>query len=105
MKSKIYDWLYHLALNNNLTEKESKAFAQNYIDDKIGLNMIKKQYINKKLKKNFENICVKSFKLQKNVKFKKDTKLKNYKSSYCCENIYNGNKKYCDLCNRLLKFR
>ena len=55
MKLKIYDWLYHLALNNNLTEKESKAFAQNYIDDKIGLNMIKKQYINKKLKKNFEN--------------------------------------------------
>ena len=67
MKFKIYDWLYHLALNNNLTEKESKAFAQNYIDDKIGLNMIKKQYINKELKKNFENICIKSFKLQKKL--------------------------------------
>ena len=104
MKSKIYDWLYNLALNNDLTEKKAKAFAQNYIDDKIGLNMIKKQYINKELKKKFENICVKSFKLQKNVNFTKDTKLKNYKSSYCCENIYNGNKIYCDLCNRLLKF-
>ena len=104
MKSKIYDWLYTLGINNDLTERESKAFARNYIDDKVGLNMIKKQYINKELRKKFENICVKSFKLQKSVTFTKDSKLKNYKSSYCCENVYNGNKKKCDLCNRLLKF-
>ena len=51
MKSKIYDWLYTLGINNDLTERESKAFARNYIDDKVGLNMIKKQYINKNLKK------------------------------------------------------
>ena len=103
-KTIIYEWLFKLALNNNLTDKEAKGFAQNYIDDKIGLNMIKKQYIDKNLKKNFENICIKSFKLQKKIKYKKDLKFKNYKNKYCCKNIYHGNKKYCDLCNRLLKF-
>ena len=104
MKKKIYEWLYKLSLNNGLNEKESISFAQNYVDDKIALNMIKKQYINIKLKNNFENICIKSFNLQKKIKFKEDRKLINFKSTYCCKNIYNGNKKRCDLCNQLLKF-
>ena len=103
MKKKIYIWLYKLALNNKLKKNQAKSFAKNYIDDIFIFNIIKKQYIDKNLKKNFENICTKSFKLQNNLKITKDIKLKNYKSTYCCKNIYNGNKKKCDICNRLLK--
>ena len=28
----------------------------------------------------------------------------NYKSTFCCETIYHGNKKKCDHCNQNLKF-
>ena len=104
MKNKIYNWLFNLSSNNGFDKIQSIAFAQNYVDDKIALNMIKEQYINVELKEKFENMCIKSFKLQKKLIFEKDDKLINFKSTYCCENIYNGNKKKCDLCNHSLKY-
>ena len=81
---------YILALNNIYTET-IRQDAVNTTAAAIDTETIRQ---------NFENTTAVPLNY-KNVKF--DTKLKTYKSS-SCENSSNGNKKYCDLCNRLLKF-
>ena len=104
-KQVIYEWLYHLTFHHNGgNQKQSIAFAKNYIDDKIALDYVKTQYKNLNLKHIFEQDVINSIKKQNSVKFTKDKKITNYKSTFCCETIYHGNKKKCDHCNQNLKF-
>tara|TARA_B100001121_G_C18673985_1_gene615335 strand:+ start:1194 stop:1514 length:321 start_codon:yes stop_codon:yes gene_type:complete len=104
-KQVIYEWLYHLTFHHNGgNQKQSIAFAKNYIDDKIALDYVKTQYKNLNLKHIFEQDIINSIKKQNSIKFTKDKKMTNYKSTFCCETIYHGNKKKCDHCNQNLKF-
>ena len=103
-KQVIYEWLYHLTFHHNGgNQKQSIAFAKNYIDDKIALDYVKTQYKNLNLKHIFEQDIINSIKKQNSIKFTKDKKMTNYKSTFCCETIYHGNKKKCDHCNQNLK--
>ena len=104
-KQVIYDWLYHLVFHHNGgNQTKSIAFAKNYIDDKIALDYVKTQYKNLNLKHIFEQDVINSIKKQNSIEFTKDKKITNYKSTFCCETIYHGNKKKCDHCNQNLKF-
>ena len=104
-KQVIYEWLYHLTFHyNGGNQKQSIAFAKNYIDDKIALDYVKTQYKNLNLKHIFEQDVINSIKKQNSIEFVKDKKMRNYKSTFCCKTIYNGNKKICDYCNQNLKF-
>ena len=104
-KQVIYEWLYYLTFHHNGgNQKQSIAFAKNYIDDKIALDYVKTQYKNLNLKHIFEQDIINSIKKQNSIKFTKDKKMTNYKSTFCCETIYHGNKKKCDHCNQNLKF-
>lgn len=105
MKKKIEEWLLNFYMvNNNYNKKGGVSFVKNYLDDKIAYNYIKKIYKNNILKKEFEENSIKSFNLQNNIKKENDKKINNNKSTYCCKNIYRGNKKKCDICNNNLKF-
>ena len=98
MKKKIEEWLFNFYMaNNNYNKKGSLSFVKNYLDDKIAYNYIKKIYKNNILKKEFEENSIKSFNLQNNIKKENDKKINNNKSTYCCKNIYHGNKKKCDI--------
>lgn len=104
-KTIIYEWLYNLTFHHNGgNQKQSVAFAKNYIDDKIALDYVKIQYNNLKSKHIFEKKLIQSIKKQNSVESIQDTKMTNYKSTFCCETIYNGNKKKCDHCKQNLKF-
>ena len=104
-KTIIYEWLYNLTFHHNGgNQKQSIAFAKNYIDDKIALDYVKTQYNNLNLKHIFEQDVIKSIQAQNDIKITKDKKMTNYKSTFCCETIYNGNKKKCDHCKQNLKF-
>ena len=105
MKKKIEEWLFNFyIINNNYNKKEGLSFVKNYLDDKIAYNYIKIIYKNNILKKEFEENSKKSFNLQNNIKKENDNKINSNKSTYCCKNIYHGNKKKCDICNNNLKF-
>ena len=52
----------------------------------------------------FEKNTIESLKLQASIKYDCDNPFKNFKSTYCCNNFYNGNKKKCDICKLDLKF-
>ena len=52
----------------------------------------------------FETTTINSLKLQASIKYNYDNPFKNFKSTYCCNNFYNGNKKKCDICKCDLKF-
>ena len=104
-KTIIYEWLYNLTFHHNGgNQKQSIAFAKNYIDDKIALDYVKTQYNNLNLKHIFEQDVIKSIQAQNDIKITKNKKMTNYKSTFCCETIYNGNKKKCDHCKQNLKF-
>ena len=104
-KQIIYDWLYYLVFHHNGgNQKQSIAFAKNYIDDKIALDYVKTQYKNLNLKHIFEQDIINSIKKQNVIKFTEDKKMRNYKNTFCCQTIYHGNKKKCDHCNQNLKF-
>ena len=104
-KQIIYDWLYYLVFHHNGgNQKQSIAFAKNYIDDKIALDYVKTQYNNLNLKHIFEQDVIKSIKKQNSIEFTEDKKMRNYKNTFCCQTIYHGNKKKCDHCNQNLKF-
>ena len=104
-KTIIYEWLYNLTFHHNGgNQKQSIAFAKNYIDDKIALDYVKTQYNNLNLKHIFEQDVIKSIQAQNAIKIVRDKKMTNYKSTFCCETIYNGNKKKCDHCKQNLKF-
>tara|TARA_B100002019_G_C20758933_1_gene352051 strand:- start:70 stop:390 length:321 start_codon:yes stop_codon:yes gene_type:complete len=104
-KQIIYDWLYHLVFHHNGgNQKQSIAFAKNYIDDKIALDYVKTQYKNLNLKYIFEQDIINSIKKQNSIEFTEDKKMRNYKNTFCCQTIYHGNKKKCDHCNQNLKF-
>jgi len=104
-KSIIYEWLYNLTFHHNGgNQKQSVAFAKNYIDNKIALDYVKTQYNNLNLKHIFEQDVIKSIQAQNAIKITRDKKMTNYKSTFCCETIYNGNKKKCDHCKQNLKF-
>ena len=104
-KQIIYEWLYHLTFHHNGgNQKQSIAFAKNYIDDKIALDYVKTQYKNLNLKHIFEQDIINSIKKQNSIKFTEDKKMRNYKNTFCCQTIYHGNKKKCDHCNQNLKF-
>lgn len=104
-KQVIYDWLYHIVFHHNGGNKQkSIAFAKNYVDDKIAFDYVKTQYKNLNLKHIFEQDVIKSIKKQNTIEFTQDSKMKNYKSTFCCETTYHGNKKICDHCRQNLKF-
>jgi len=104
-KQVIYDWLYHLVYHHNGGNKmQSNAFARNYVDDKIGFKYVKTQYNNLNLKHIFEQDVISSIKKQNAVTSIMDKKMTNYKSTFCCETVYNGNKKLCDHCRQNLKY-
>lgn len=104
IKNEVYTWLYNIVYKKRLNKKEAIAFARNYTEDKTALKDIKRRFKNHILKKQFENTVLDSLQLQQSVKFEKDNIFKNFKSTYCCNNFYNGNKKKCDICNNDLKF-
>lgn len=104
MKKLIFEWLFNLNYKYILNKRNAKMFAQNYLEDIEGYKYIKEIYKNTESKKKFENICIKSFKLQNNIKSTYEKKMKNYKNKYCCKNFYHGNKKYCDYCKQSLKY-
>ena len=104
-KTVIYEWLYHSVFHHNGgNQKRSIAFAKNYINDKIAFDYVKTQYKNLNLKHIFEKNLIQSIKKQNVVESIQDTKMNNYKSTFCCQNIYNGNTKKCDQCKQNLKF-
>ena len=104
-KTLIYEWLYHLVYHHNGgNQKQSVAFAKNYVDNVSAYNYVRSQYNNLKSKHIFEKNLIQSIKKQNVVESIQDTKMTNYKSTFCCETIYNGNKKKCDHCNQNLKF-
>ena len=104
-KQVIYEWLYHLTFHHNGgNQKQSIAFAKNYIDDKIAFDYVKTQYKNLNLKHIFEQDIINSIKKQNSIEFTEDKKMRNYKNTFCCQTIYHGNKKKCDHCNQNLKF-
>ncbi len=104
-KTLIYEWLYYLTFHHNGgNKKESAAFAKNYIDDVSAYNYVRSQYNNLNSKHIFEKKLIQSIRAQNSVKSIQDTKMTNYKSTFCCETIYNGNKKKCDHCKQNLKF-
>lgn len=104
MKNEVYAWLFNIVYKNGLNKKEARIFAINYTEDKTGLKDIIRRFKNHVLKKQFENIVLDSLQLQKSVKSEKDNIFKNFKSTYCCSNFYNGNKKKCDICKCDLKY-
>ena len=104
-KTVIYEWLYNLIYHHNGgNKKQSVGFAKNYVDDKIALEYVKTQYKNLTLKHIFEQNMIHLIQQQTIVEFIKDIKMTNYKSTFCCQNIYNGNTKKCYQCNQNLKF-
>tara|TARA_Y100000816_G_C26096308_1_gene580297 strand:- start:1920 stop:2237 length:318 start_codon:yes stop_codon:yes gene_type:complete len=103
-KSNVHNWLLNIVYKNGLNKKQSLAFARNYTEDKTALKDITKRYNNHILKQEFEKNTINSLKLQLSLKFTKDNPFTNFKSTYCCNNFYNGNKKKCDICKNDLKF-
>ena len=100
----IYTWLFNMGCKNGLNRKQSLAFARNYIEDKIALKDIKRRFRINVLKKDFERMTINSLQLQSLLKYDYDNSFKNFKSTQCCNNFYNGNKKKCDICKQDLKF-
>jgi len=103
-KDKIYNWLFNIGYKNGLSRKQSIAFARNYIEDEIALKDMKRRFIINILKEDFERTTINSLQLQSLLKYDYDNPFKNFKSTQCCSNFYNGNKKKCDICKRDLKF-
>ena len=97
-KNNVHNWLINIVYKNGLNKKQSLAFARNYTEDKTALQNITKLYNNHILKQEFEKNTINS------LKFTKDNPFTNFKSTYCCNNFYNGNKKKCDICKNDLKF-
>ena len=97
-KNNVHNWLINIVYKNCLNKKQSLAFARNYTEDKTALQNITKLYNNHILKQEFEKNTINS------LKFTKDNPFTNFKSTYCCNNFYNGNKKKCDICKNDLKF-
>jgi len=103
-KDKIYNWLFNIGYKNGLNKKYAQAFARNYTDDTTALKDMKRRFKNNILKNEFETTTINSLKLQASIKYNYDNPFKNFKSTYCCNNFYNGNKKKCDICKLDLKF-
>ena len=104
-KTLIYEWLYYLTFHHNGgNQKQSAEFAINYVDNVSAYNYVRSQYNNLKTKHIFEKNLIQSIKKQYSIESIKDTKMRNYKSTFCCETIYNGNKKKCDNCKQNLKY-
>lgn len=104
MKSDVYTWLFNIIHKNGLNKKKALAFARNYTEDKTALKDITRRFKNHVLKKQFEKIIYDSLQLQSSLEYTLDSSFKNFKSTYCCNNFYNGNKKKCDICKHHLKF-
>jgi len=104
LKDKVYTWLFNLTYKNGLSRKHAQAFARNYTYDKTALKDISRRFKNINLKNEFEKNTIESLKLQASIKYDCDNPFKNFKSTYCCNNFYNGNKKKCDICKLDLKF-
>lgn len=104
IKNEVYTWLFNIVYKNGLNKKEARTFAINYTEDKTALKDMIRRFKNHIFKKQIEITILNSIQLQQSVKFEQDNIFKNFKSTYCCSNFYNGNKKKCDICNRDLKF-
>ena len=104
VKQDIYSWLFNMGFKNGLNRKQAMAFARNYTEDKTALKDMKRRFRINVLKEDFERTTINSLQLQSLLKSDNDNSFKNFKSTYCCSNFYNGNKKKCDICKRDLKF-
>jgi hypothetical protein len=103
-KDKIYNWLFTIGYKNGLNKRHAQAFARNYTEDKTALKDMKRRFKINVLKEDFERTTINSLQLQSLLKYDYDNPFKNFKSTKCCNNFYNGNKKKCDICKRDLKF-
>ena len=68
MKKEIEKWLYNI-IKNHYNEKECKIYIKTYIEDEIGYNYLKNQYI--KNRNNMEKNLIKSIEKTKNLEKKK----------------------------------
>ena len=90
-----------------MNSKEIKTFLIHYIDDNVAYDYLKKLYIDKEKKNNFEKYLIECFTKKTNICFKQDTYTKKTlqnKGTFCCNTNYRGNKKKCNICGQNLKF-